>query len=96
MGYNNSKYAGKEPWSSHASGSDDAIKTQQRCLNIALEKTKSKKFIAGVFLWKWFPEIKKFRWGENFNLQTPENKLIIAKAWKDNNLNLNSGSKLGK
>jgi len=95
LGYNNSEYAGKEPWSSHASGSDEALKTQQRCLNIALEKTKSKKFIAGVFLWKWFPEIRNFWRDENFNLQTPVNKQIIAKVWKDKNSS-NNNSKLGK
>ena len=96
LGYNNSEFAGKEPWSSHESKSDAGKMTQQRCLNIALEKTKSKEFIAGVFLWKWFPEIKKFSWHQNFNLQSKENKQIITKAWKNNNLNLNTDSKIGK
>jgi len=96
LGYNTSEFAGKEPWSSHDSKSDAAKITQQRCLNIALEKTKSQPFIAGVFLWKWFPEIKKFWWHENFNLQTPENKKIIANVWKDYKSTINTDPKLGK
>jgi hypothetical protein len=96
LGYNNSEYAGKEPWSSDESNSESARITQQRCLKIALDKTKSIQFIAGVFLWKWFPEIKKFRWHENFNLQTPQNKKIIASIWKENKDNFNESSKLGK
>lgn len=95
LGYNKSEYAGKEPWSSHESNSNAAKITQQRCLSIALEKTEESPFIAGVFLWKWFPEIKKFWEHENFNLQTAENKEIIAKCWNNKN-NINNDLKLGK
>jgi hypothetical protein len=96
LGYNKSEYAGKEPWSSHESNSNDALITQQRCLSIALVKTEESPIIAGVFLWKWFPEIKKFRERENFNLQTPENKEIIAKFWNNKNSDIKNDSKLAK
>jgi len=96
LGYNNSEYAAKEPWSSHESNSKEADITQQRCLKVAIEKTNSNKNIAGIFLWKWFPEIEKFRWHENFNLQTEKNKKLIADIWNHDIVNLNNNSKLGK
>jgi len=39
LGYNNSEFAAKEPWSSHESSTVEANITQQRCLRVALEKT---------------------------------------------------------
>ena len=63
---------------------------------MALEKAKSNQNIAGVFLWKWFPEIEKFQWRQNFNLQTIENKQLISDIWKNDNSNLYMDSKLGK
>jgi glycosyl hydrolase family 113 len=96
LGYNNSEYAAQEPWSSHESNSKEADITQQRCLKVALKKTSTNQNIAGVFLWKWFPEIEKFRWHENFNLQTPANKKLIADIWNHDTLNMNNNSKLGK
>ncbi len=96
LGYNVSELAGKEPWSSHGSNSESAKITQERCLKTALEKTKSNPTIAGVFLWKWFPEIKIFSWHENFNLQTPKNKKLIANIWKVDDSELNKENKFGK
>lgn len=84
LGYNDSEHAGAEPWSSHHSRNNTAKETQARCLKVALEETQSRRHIAGVFLWKWFPEIKKFRWRQNFNLQTPKNKRIILENWGTN------------
>jgi len=95
LGYNKSEFAAKEPWSSHESGTVEAIITQQRCLRVALEKTNANQNIEGVFLWKWFPEIEKFRWHQNFNLQTTANKQLIADIWNNKNI-FNVDPKLGK
>ena len=37
--------------------------------------------LAGMFLWKWFPELPRHE-EEDFRLQTPAIKALIAKHWK--------------
>ena len=81
VGYNDSARAALEPWA-FQSGGENAAAIQQRCLNAALSLTGKHQFLAGMFLWKWFPELPDDD-VENFRIQTPEIKALIAKHWRD-------------
>jgi len=81
IGYNENARAAAEPWS-FDTGGENAAEIQRRCLDVALGLTKSQPWLAGVFLWKWFPPLPDDD-VENFRLQTPEVKALIAKHWRD-------------
>ncbi|MGI8436016.1 MAG: glycoside hydrolase family 113 [Chthoniobacterales bacterium] len=78
LGYNENAKAAAEPWS-FKTGGEHAAEIQARCMDAALSLT-GKPWLAGIFLWKWFPEIS-MREQENFRLQTPAMKAVIAKHW---------------
>ncbi len=80
IGYNENSRAAAEPWSFNTGGANAAA-IQERCVEAALELTGRHSFLAGMFLWKWFPEID---WHEedDFRLQTPAIKALIAKHWR--------------
>jgi hypothetical protein len=80
IGYNESAKAAAEPWS-FATGGEHAREIQERCLEAALALTCKPPYLAGMFLWKWFPELPRHE-REDFPLQTPEIKGLIAKHWK--------------
>lgn len=80
LGYNESAKAAAEPWS-FKTGGENAAEIQARCMDVALDLPSKHPFLAGIFLWKWFPEVAS-REQENFRLQTPTIKAIIAKHWK--------------
>jgi hypothetical protein len=80
VGYNESARAAAEPWS-FETGGENAAAIQERCLDAALSLTGKHPFIAGMFLWKWFPELPDDD-VENFRIQTPEIKALIAKHWR--------------
>lgn len=82
LGYNTSIRAAAEPWSHLKSSSKEAHDLQKRCLRAALELTANEPAIAGVFLWKWFAETRSIH-HENFNLQSPDVKSLIANMWTD-------------
>jgi hypothetical protein len=79
-GYNESARAAAEPWS-FETGGENAAAIQQRCLDAALSLTGEHPWLAGMFLWKWFPELPHHH-EEDFRLQTPEIKALIAKHWR--------------
>ncbi len=81
IGYNESAKAAAEPWS-FKTGGDNAVEIQSRCIEAALALPEKHPFLAGMFFWKWFPEIPS-REQENFRLQTPEIKALIAKHWRE-------------
>ena len=80
IGYNESARAAAEPWG-FKTGGEHASEIQQRCIEMALDLPARHPFLAGMFWWKWFPEIPH-RHEENYRLQTPAIKALIAKHWK--------------
>ncbi len=80
LGYNESAKAAAEPWS-FKTGGENAVEIQARCMDVALELPRRYPFLAGMFLWKWFPEAPTAD-QENFRLQTPTIKAIMAKHWR--------------
>ena len=83
IGYDISEKAAVEPW---RPGGFDPVKgenLQKLCLRIALDKVQDYNQMAGVFLWKWFPETQSFEHYENYNLQRPEIKSLLKEIWKE-------------
>jgi len=81
IGYNTSLETARIPWSSKKSQSPEALSLQERCLEIAMEQSRTRNSIAGVYLWKWFTDTRPFEYHENFNLQRPEIKKMIQRIW---------------
>ena len=81
VGYNENARAAAEPWS-FDTGGEHAAAIQQRCLDATLSLGAGKHpFLAGMFLWKWFPELPDDD-VENFRIQTPEIKALLARHWR--------------
>ncbi len=80
IGYNESARAAAEPWA-FQTGGPHADEIQQRCLDVALDLPAHYPVLAGMYLWKWFPELPS-REEENYHLQTPAIKALIAKHWR--------------
>lgn len=80
IGYNESARTAAEPWS-FQTGGEKAAAIQGRCVEAALSLTGKHPFVAGMFFWKWFPELPDVD-EENFRIQTPAIKALIAKHWK--------------
>ena len=80
LGYNEYSGTAEEPWS-FKTGGRNAKEIQQRCLDVALSLPAKNEFLAGMFLWKWFPELPHHE-EEDFRLQTPEIKALLSKHWK--------------
>jgi hypothetical protein len=81
IGYNMSPNTARSPWSSYTSRSNEASELQKRCLEVALKMNTTNETLAGIFLWKWFPETQLFRHHENFDLQRPAVKQLIRDIW---------------
>ncbi|MGI8820699.1 MAG: glycoside hydrolase family 113 [Chthoniobacterales bacterium] len=88
IGYNQNTRAAAEPWS-FATGGEHAAEVQERCLDAALGLTGTQSWLAGMFLWKWFPELPHHE-EEDFRLQTPELKALIARHWRTEVPNTNT------
>ncbi len=80
IGYNVSARAAAEPWA-FKMGGPKADEIQQRCIDVALDLPLHCQAIAGMYWWKWFPDLPN-REEENYRLQTPAIKALIAKHWK--------------
>ncbi len=80
IGYNENARAAAEPWA-FATGGEHATEIQERCIDAALALTGKHPCLAGMFWWKWFPELPNDE-KENYCLQTPAIKALIAKHWK--------------
>ncbi|MDQ3118632.1 MAG: hypothetical protein M3Q89_03545, partial [Verrucomicrobiota bacterium] len=79
IGYNENAKTAAEPWS-FDTGGHYAAEIQARCLDAALALTGKQPFLAGMFFWKWFPEIPHHE-EEDFRLQTPVIKALLARHW---------------
>lgn len=63
LGYTASPKAAKEPWS-HDYG--EAFEQQARLYRIAIEESRKRPYLKGVFLWKWFTaDPGNSRWGRD-------------------------------
>ena len=81
IGYNESARAAAEPWG-FKTGGEHAVEIQARCIETALALAGKYPFLAGMFWWKWFPEVPHHE-EENYRLQTPAIKALIAKHWNN-------------
>ena len=81
IGYNRSARAAAEPWA-FKMGGEQAEEIQQRCIDVALDLPLRCPAVAGMYWWKWFPELPS-REEENYQLQTPAIKAVIARHWKE-------------
>lgn len=79
IGYNQNAKAAAEPWS-FDTGGEHAAEIQERCVDASLALTAKHAFLAGMFFWKWFPELPRHE-EEDFGLQTPAIKALLAKHW---------------
>ncbi len=79
IGYNESARAAAEPWG-FKTGGEHAAEIQQRCIDVALTLSEKMPCLAGMFWWKWFPEVPHHH-EENYGLQTPAIKALFAKRW---------------
>ena len=80
IGYNESARAAAEPWA-FKMGGPHADEIQQRCIDVALDLPSHCPVLAGMYWWKWFPELPSHE-EENYRLQTPAIKALIAKHWR--------------
>lgn len=80
IGYNCSARAAAEPFA-FKMGGEHADEIQARCIDVALSLLPSHPFLAGMYWWKWFPELPN-REEEDFCVQTPVIKALIARRWR--------------
>jgi len=80
VGYNENTKAAAEPWS-FETGGENASAIQERCIDAALALTGKHPWLAGMFFWKWFPELPDDD-EEDFRIQTPAIKALFAKHWR--------------
>jgi hypothetical protein len=80
IGYNDSARAAAEPWA-FKTGGEHADEIQQRCIAVALDLPKLCPVLAGMFWWKWFPDLPSLE-EENYRLQTPAVKALFVKHWR--------------
>jgi len=77
LGYNRSRHAPVKPWD-YEQGGDDAEAVQAACLRVALRELEREPWLAGAFLWKWFPgPVGR----ENFLMSTQAMRGVIRGAW---------------
>jgi hypothetical protein len=81
VGYNENAKTAAEPWS-FETGGENAAGIQERCIDAALSLTGKHPWLAGMFFWKWFPELPDED-EEDFRVQTPAIKALFAKHWRD-------------
>jgi hypothetical protein len=80
IGYNESARTAAEPWA-FKTGGEHAAEIQARCIETALRLPAKHPFLAGMYWWKWLPEVPHHE-QENYRLQTAPIKALLAKYWK--------------
>jgi hypothetical protein len=80
IGYNESARTAAEPWA-FKTGGDHAAEIQARCIETALRLPAKHPFLAGMYWWKWLPEIPHDE-QENYRLQTAPIRALLTKYWK--------------
>jgi hypothetical protein len=82
LGYAVSEHAAMKPWDDARVGdraAGEALK--RRCLEVALAELQGEPWLAGVFLWKWFPDEREQ--SREFILQYDAMRAVIGGAWGD-------------
>jgi hypothetical protein len=82
IGYNENERCAAEPWDFHRRGGPGAAEVQARCIEQALGLSKSYPFLAGMFFWKWFPDLPHPQ-TETFDLRNPALKQLLSRYWKE-------------
>lgn len=83
IGYSRSLTAGKEPWSYTVVG-EPSDEYQARLYRVAIEQAAQRKYMAGVFLWKWFTagSYQRYEGHDPFAIQNnPQVLAAIRQAW---------------
>jgi hypothetical protein len=83
IGYSRSVTAGREPWSYGIVG-EPSDEYQARLYRVAIEQAARRKYIAGVFLWKWFTadSYQRYEGHDPFAIQNnPQVLEAIRQAW---------------
>ena len=82
VGYDQTPACAATPWEDAKIHDDPrGAELQARCLDRALALQGRFPSLAGMFLWKWFPDIPS-REHESFDLRTPLLKATIARRWQ--------------
>lgn len=81
LGYDQRDEAAKKPWAFEGPSGPHARQIQTRCLKAAMESCDRSPWLAGIFLWKWFPDIAD-REEETFDLRAAETRAVIQEAWQ--------------
>jgi hypothetical protein len=77
FGYRSVDFAGKEPWNSNREMVDVNLEAQSNLTQALFEALWDEPWMAGGFIWKWFPEHDKVGGLENSQF-TPQNKPVEA------------------
>lgn len=80
IGYNENERAAAEPWDFHRKGNADAAGVQARCFEQALRLEGRYPFLAGMFWWKWFPDLPMPE-GVTFDIRKPALKKLLRRYW---------------
>ncbi len=80
LGYDVRDDAAARPWADDGEVGPGARAVQVRCLEAGLRFCESAPWLAGVFLWKWFPDLRDHE-RETFDLRAPETREAIRTAW---------------
>jgi hypothetical protein len=80
IGYNHSPITAAKPWDFHVNGGENAREIQTRCIETALTLPAQYPFLAGMFFWKYFPNVPSYH-PETFDLREPSLKAVIKRHW---------------
>ena len=80
LGYDAHDDAAAHPWADHGPVTTQSRDLQCRCLAAGLRTVDRAPWLAGVFLWKWFPDLPGHH-RESFDLRAPETRAVIRAAW---------------
>ena len=80
LGYAVSEAAAAQPWADEVVGDPEAgAALKLRCMQIALRALENQPHLAGVYLWKWFPDNREQN--REFTLQYDAMRRVIADVW---------------
>lgn len=84
IGYTESAEAASRPWN-YDTGGPNAKDIRQRCTEAAL-KLEGSRFpeLAGLFFWKWFPDVAFEMHRENFDMRDPDMTELLQQQWAPN------------
>jgi hypothetical protein len=80
IGYDESALCAAKPWSFNDKSGPNAVALQARCIEQALKLPSEYPFLAGMFFWKWFPNLPCPE-VETFDLRRQGIKRLLAKYW---------------